>query len=225
MKTVNQIFDNTAHNYDQLLENNLAAYGKNISYYSEYKVRLSSKLVKNAADILEYGCGTGRNLPFLKKYFPDSKIYAYDISQKSISIAKEQNPDVNFFGRETIEKQKQAYDLIFMANVLHHVVPEERHIVFSQVYASLKKGGEALIFEHNPYNPLTVHAVNTCPFDEGVILLKPKEILARAERSGFTIIQKRYSLFFPAALQKFSPLEKYISFLPLGGQYVIHLKK
>lgn len=222
---MNQSFDETAENYDRLLEQNLAIYGKNISYYSEYKALLASKFIKNPKNILEFGCGTGRNLPLLQKYFPQAKLSGCDPSQKSIALAKEQNPAVDFFDMQEIDNYITAFDFVFVANVIHHVIPDDRDAVFAQIHSVVKKGGEALIFEHNPYNPLTVHAVNTCPFDEGVILLKPKEMLAGTKKSGFTIIKKRYSLFFPAMLRKFNPLEKYISFLPLGGQYVVHLKK
>ena len=36
----------------------------------------------------------------------------------------------------------------------------------------LRAGGACVIFEHNPLNPLTVQAVNTCPFDENAVLIK-----------------------------------------------------
>lgn len=220
-------FDEVAGNYDELLAQSLAFYGKDVSYYSEYKIRLVSKIIRKKPDtILEFGCGTGRNIKFIEKYFPEALITGCDISTESLKIAGQQNsPSVGFFLTDELLNKKTTYDVIIMAGVLHHVDIKDRDSVFYQAYNLLNSSGEMIIFEHNPYNPLTVKAVNTCSFDEGAILLKPGEILSRATRAGFKILKKRYTLFFPSALKILSSLEFLISSVPLGGQYFVQIVK
>ena len=96
MKKVN--FDNYANNYDQILQEQHKSFGE-ISYYSEHKVKILTRFFSSnkSMNILEYGCGIGRNLKYLKKYFPNSSLYATDISKESLSIAKKEYVDVNFF--------------------------------------------------------------------------------------------------------------------------------
>ena len=43
--------------------------------------------------------------------------------------------------------------------------------------------------------------------------------------SGFKMKEKKYTLFFPAFLKMFRFLEKYMGFLPLGGQYYVIAEK
>jgi len=220
------LFDSNAETYDTQLQDNLGSYGKDLSYYSEYKVILVKKYTHiTAQNILDFGCGIGRNIPFFQKYFPDSNISGCDISEKSLIAARENNPSAEFFNIKGISTQQIEYDIILTANVFHHIEPENRDEVFKHIFSMLRPGGEVFIFEHNPLNPLTVRAVNTCPFDEGVILLKPDEVLYRAAASGFKLLQKKYCLFFPSALRFLSPVEKLLYFIPLGGQYFVQLIK
>lgn len=219
-------FDNCANTYENLLQENIGRYGKDTSYYSEYKIKLIQKnSISNPDKILDFGCGIGLNIPFLQDCFADSEITGCDISEKSIVLARENNPAAEFFILKEILTHHKQFDLILLTNVLHHVEPQHRNDVFQQIYSLLQPGGEVFIFEHNPLNPLTVHAVNTCPFDEGVVLLKPDEILNKAEKAGFNILKKKYCLFFPSALRMLSPVENLLNFIPFGGQYFIQLHK
>jgi hypothetical protein len=77
------------------------------------------------------------------------------------------------------------------------------------------------IFEHNPLNPLTLRAVNTCPFDVNAHLIRAKELIARYRESGWTDPQSQYHLFFPHALSGLRVLEPYLSGIPFGGQYAV----
>jgi polyphosphate kinase 2 (PPK2 family) len=88
----------------------------------------------------------------------------------------------------------------------------------------LSEQGELVIFEHNPYNPVTVRAVNTCPFDKNAVLLKPNELRKYIVENGMKIEKTKFCLFFPAFLKRFRFIEKYISAIPLGGQYFILAK-
>jgi hypothetical protein len=89
----------------------------------------------------------------------------------------------------------------------------------------LKDKGIFFIFEHNPYNPVTRKIVKDCIWDADAILLKTKETVSLTEDKGFKLKDKKYTLFFPAYLSGFRFLEKYMGFLPLGGQYYIIAEK
>jgi hypothetical protein len=85
-------------------------------------------------------------------------------------------------------------------------------------------GGMACVFEHNPFNPLTVHAVDTCPFDEHACLIRAKVMRRRFADAGFAG-HTRYRIFFPHLLGFLRPLERFMTWLPLGAQYYIVASK
>lgn len=221
-------FDKHAESYETQLTEDLKFFGEESKYFAEYKVRIVKECLKNIpVNILEYGCGIGMNLQFLVHYFPHSKIYGCDISAKSIEVASKNNSSVNFFLLEDteIEKNKDKYDILFISNVFHHIEPPLRKKAISNINLMLKPDGKVFFFEHNPFNPVTRHIVNTCVWDTDAILLKPEESLGLFREGGFNIIRKHYTLYFPAFLKFLRPLEKGLFFLPLGGQYYIWAEK
>lgn len=222
-------FDYYATTYNDLMQKQHALLG-DISYYSEHKVKITKDIVNkyfknnNFLNILEYGCGIGRNLPYLSKYFPESKIFAYDISTESLKIAKIQNQNVQFIFQEDIEKYKNKFDLIFVAGVYHHLPINIRGTITSKIRTLLsKEQGGVIIFEHNKYNPLTRHMVSTCEFDNDAILLPKQELKMLCENNGFCHIRSGYTMFVPPIFKKFAFLEKLLHWFPLGGQYYIVL--
>ena len=221
-------FDKHAETYEKQLSEDLKFFGEESKYFAEYKIRIVKECLKSIpASILEYGCGIGMNLQFLVKYFPDTKIHGADISAKSIEVASENNSDVNFFLLEDaeVEKRNNTFDVVFVSNVFHHIEPHLREKAIKNIYKMLNPGGKVFFFEHNPYNPVTRHIVNTCVWDTDAILLKPDESLGLFNNGGFKIIRKHYTLYFPAFLKFLRPLEKGLFFLPLGGQYYIWAEK
>lgn len=214
-------FDQYASQYDAVLQENIGKLGKDISYYAEHKIiTLKRYLGCLPEKILEFGCGTGRNLPFLSSAFPQASVWGGDISNDSLNMAKENNPSVTFFNVNERPKNIK-FDLVFISCVFHHIPVDQRTYWMRYIRKLLVHNGLLFIFEHNPLNPLTRHAVNTCPFDKEAILLWPKEfnrLLAAA-----SICHKRtdYILFFPSAMRRLNVLEKYLSFIPLGGQYMV----
>jgi len=219
-------FDVVARTYEELFLENIGRYGKDTTYYAEHK---ASILFQNTdfepQEILEFGCGIGRNIPYLQSYFASANVSGYDISIESISAARKNNPGTPFHTADHINQFTNTYDLILIANVFHHIPTDKRLENLQLVKSLLNENGEVIIVEHNPYNPLTVHAVKTCAFDKGAILMKPKEIRALVQNTGLQVIKQRYTLFFPAALRFFRPLEKFLSLLPLGGQFFTQAQK
>lgn len=221
-------FDKHAESYEKQLTEDLKFFGEESKYFAEYKIRIVKECLKtNPLNILEYGCGIGMNLQFLAGYFPESKIYGSDISAKSIEVASKNNQTVSFFllKDEEIQKMKDSFDLIFVSNVFHHIEPHLRKKAIKNINLMLKPKGNVFFFEHNPYNPVTRHIVNTCVWDTDAILLKPKESLGLFEKEGFKIIRRHYTLYFPAFLKFLRPIEKALFFLPMGGQYYIWAEK
>ena len=76
-----------------------------------------------------------------------------------------------------------------------------------------------MVYEHNPWNPLTVQAVNTCPFDRNAVLVKAADMERRLRAAGFAKVRTRYRVFFPRALRWLRPLESRLGRVPLGAQY------
>ena len=226
MEKVN--FDKHAEEYEKVLSDDLTFFGEESSYFADYKIGIVEKLFKNMPKtILDFGCGIGRNLEFFKKYYPESEIFACDISAKSIEVAKRKNPDVNFFliNEENVNAHSGKFDLIFTSCVFHHIEPPLRNGSMKYISGMMKPDAHFVNFEHNPHNPVTQKIVKECIWDTDAILLKPKETIQLAKDSGLNILKKKYSLFFPASLKFLRGMEKFLGWIPLGGQYFIIAKK
>lgn len=215
-------FDDYASNYDQILEDQLGSFG-DVAYYSEYKVRLMAKHIPTASRVLEFGCGMGRNIPYFVDTYPNAEIVGYDISESSLDLAKKANPTIKF--TSSLTDSPNSFDCIFISNVYHHIHPDLRDGATAGLFEALKPGGKLIIFEHNPYNPVTRHMVNTCEFDEDAILLKKKETRKLFEKHGFQQSKGAYTLFFPSALKSLNFLEPLMGFIPMGAQYYIVFTK
>ena len=87
---------------------------------------------------------------------------------------------------------------------------------------ALNLGGNRLIVEHNPLNPVTQHIVNTCQINEDAILLCRSECKQLINLYDDAEVKKNgYTLFFPGMLKALRPFEKWMRWLPAGGQYFI----
>lgn len=221
-------FDKHAEEYEKVLSEDLSKFGEESGYFAEYKIKLTRKYLKTEPiSILDFGCGIGRNIKYFREYFPDSKIFGCDISEKSLEIARKNNPDTEFFkiSDDKVNEYNDKFDLVFTSCVFHHIQPSLRYDSMNKIKDMLKKGNCFVIYEHNPFNPITRKIVRDCMWDADAILLKPKEVLTLTKDSGLIVRQRKYTLFFPSFLKIFRFLEKYIGFLPAGGQYYVIAEK
>ena len=190
--------------------------------------RVVNSFGANSEHILDFGMGIGNSIPFLSEYFPSSNIHGVDISEKSLAIASEKYGslgDFQVFDGKTTSYSDETFDVVFSAGVFHHV-PFSGHLdLVCEVFRTLKNGGIFMIYEHNPFNPLTCHAVNTCPFDENAVLLKPNRVRHLFQEAVTEVVMQEYRTFFPAFLKLLRPLEKYLTGFPLGAQYFVVGKK
>lgn len=220
-------FDDYTNNYDELLRESTSFFSSNEKYFSKYKVEILKRSLsdpRRVKTILEFGCGIGRNIEYIQELFPDAKIVGTDISTESIKIAAENNPKVRFEVESDSLKLGQ-FDVIFIAGVFHHIHPNSRESVLRTINERLAPGGTLIIFEHNPFNPVTRNIVNNCPYDADAILIKPSELKNLLRTNGLVIKKTSYCLFIPPKLSFLSSIESYLGWLPLGGQYFITARK
>jgi len=213
-------FDEYTENYNQLLKEKTQFFSPSEEYFARYKVDIvRQQRTEPVRRVLEYGCGIGRNIPFLQQAFPGAEVIGTDISGASLDIARQENHDVAFFLEDGKAGDLGEFDLIFVAGVYHHIPPAERVNVSSTILRRLSPNGSLFVFEHNPFNPVTRRIVNTCPYDADAVLLSPRELKSILHEAGFKIGRSAYCLFIPPSLRSLAPLEGKLGWLPLGGQY------
>lgn len=225
-------FDSWAEDYSNILDKFTSKSGENSIFFVELKMKLLRDYFNNKANshlkILDFGCGTGRTAKFVKKYFPKSEFFGVDPSKKSIAVAKKNYPKKNYpnYSFDTLDTKrglnlKRKFDIIFSAVVFHHISPRQRKAALRQILNSLKDGGFFVLFEHNPYNPLVLKIVKDCPFDKGVVLIKPQQARYLFQEANLKIEKQAYYFFFPRFLSFLRWSERLLAGIPLGAQYML----
>lgn len=222
-------FDKFADEYTSLHKSNIKLSGESPDYFAEYKIVDIANLIEQSGlpddlRVLDFGCGVGSSVPFIKKHLPDAHLTCLDVSQKSLDIAKSLYGDAaefKVFDGNIIPSQENSFDLVFAACVFHHIPHDQHDELFKEMFRVIKPGGVVVIFEHNPLNPLTIHAVNTCPFDENAVLIRAGILKDRISRSGFTGSNVTYRIFFPAIVRFLRCFERFLTRFPAGAQYYV----
>ena len=106
---------------------------------------------KQKINIIDLGCGTGN---FTSKLLSlNGQIYGCDISKKSIKIANELYPKVNF-SIQNIEKlsfEDNYFDIVIFSGVLHHFDDLSPPLI--EAKRILKKDGTLFAYDPNLHNP------------------------------------------------------------------------
>jgi ubiquinone/menaquinone biosynthesis C-methylase UbiE len=162
----------------------------------------------------------------VQQYFPQWQVNGIDVSEKSIAVAacrKLPNASFSVYNGSKTSFADESFDIVFVAGVFHHIHYDLHNILMKEIYRVLKKGGRLYLFEHNPLNPVTKHLVRTCVFDKDAKLLNSNYSIKLLKENKFHVNKKQFIIFFPrkGLLSKLIFLEKYMQWLPLGGQYFI----
>jgi len=224
-------FDKFADEYLELHAANVEVFGEGPAYFAEYKVKdvaMDLENVRDVGSILDFGGGIGTSAPYLRHHFPEAAITCLDVSDNSLEIARERYGDmaefVSFDGA-SIPFDSDTFDVAFAACVFHHIKPASHAALFRELERVIGPGGHLFVFEHNPFNPLTRHAVDTCPFDENAVLISGRRMCGALLEAGFHDVRLRYRLFIPRLLSGLRFLESYLTWLPLGAQYYVSGRK
>lgn len=221
-------FDKFARQYRQTHEGVLLPSGESSEYFAEYKVRDLAMLLRGnrrsglKTRILDFGAGIGSSLPHIFKHIPTPEVVCLDVSTESLAIGRARFGDtaqfVAFSGDE-IPFSDDSFDAVMAACVFHHIPPAAHGRLLSEIRRVLRSDGVAMVYEHNPLNPLTRRVVDACPFDEDAILIGASTMRRALIEAGFRTPRVRFRVFFPRALSALRPMERLLTWLPIGAQY------
>jgi ubiquinone/menaquinone biosynthesis C-methylase UbiE len=225
-------FDRFAQEYQEQHAASIRLSGETPDFFAKYKVIDVAKTLDRAGGkprrILDFGGGVGNSLGHMRAAFPASEIVLLDPSSQSLEIAAKRFPGratLKHFDGVTVPYADCSFDLVFTACVFHHI-PENMHVgLLGEINRVLTPGGSFFLFEHNPWNPLTTHAVRNCRFDENAVLIKAPEMKRRMMAGGFGKTDIVYRIFFPRVLASLRPVERLLTRFPLGAQYFAHAVK
>jgi ubiquinone/menaquinone biosynthesis C-methylase UbiE len=226
-----QIFDSYGDRYSEAVNEALAFSGLSVDFFTkvkaDYLIDLTSRRFggTSSCSVLDIGCGVGNFHPILAPKF--GSLSGVDISSASIEIARKRNPAVAYevYDGMKLPYEDSSFDAAFTVCVMHHVPPAQWPLFVSEMKRIVKPGGLAMVFEHNPRNPLTMRIVNRCPFDEDAVLLKPETTMQLFEDAGFSELRTRSILTIPAAGAALRFVDQFFGRLPLGAQYFLAATK
>jgi ubiquinone/menaquinone biosynthesis C-methylase UbiE len=224
-------FDKFADEYNALHAQNIAISGETPEFFASYKIKdLATEYMARQCNagrvpaVLDFGAGIGTSVPFVRKYLPQSKLTCVDVSTRSLEIGQRrfgsQATFVSFAGN-TLPFPEATFDVAYAACVFHHIDHAEHVRLLGELHRVLVRGGMLAVFEHNPYNPLTVKTVNECIFDETARLIPARAMRRRVIEARFHSTRIRYRIFFPRVLRGLRPLERRMAWIPLGAQYYV----
>jgi SAM-dependent methyltransferase len=221
-------FDQYTDSYRDAVEESIAFAGGDAARYVGAKARILVELARRSLgdpsrlEALDVGCGVGETDVFLKGAFEE--LQGVDLSAPMAERAAERNPWAAYssYGQgDPLPYADESFDVSFAICVFHHVPAGERPALASEMARVTRPGGLVVVFEHNPWNPLTRKAVRDCPFDEDVELLSrpvARRLLAGAQLEP---AESAFIIFFPQEGRRLERIERRLGRVPLGAQYYV----
>ena len=220
-------FDSHAREYDEQLGEGLKATGEGKEFFARGRARFLADILRAQGArpecILDFGCGTGGSLEPLESELAPRSIIGFDPSEESLKIASALRPGVadRSFVSDPATLEPSSFDLAFTNGVFHHIPPQERPGALGAIRESLRDGGLFAFWENNRWNPIVHYLMSKVPFDYDARLLFPFQARALLRGAGFEILGTWSCFIFPASLAFLRPMERWLTRLPLGGQYLV----
>jgi SAM-dependent methyltransferase len=230
-------FDAHAEGYDSGMDQPLKALaGNNADDFVAVKVRWLLRRwpelrTRTGLSILDYGCGVATLLKLLRAHGVAARLTGTDVSTGMLREARRRWPDGSpplFQVQNGIATNLPTaeFDLIVISAVLHHIPVGQRAGVYAELHRLLRPGGKLVVFEHNPWNPVTSFVVGHTPIDRDAVLLPPPEVAASLRDTAWRDIRTSHFMFLPPRLGFFATaIERLLFWLPLGGQYAVTASK
>ena len=173
-------FESDASRYEEAVKHSIAFAGAEHELFLAAKARLLLDMAAclgpvSELKVLDVGCGNGKLDLSLQPHV--GEVHGTDVADQMIAEARLLNPSGHYqpYDGRVLPYVDKTFDLVFAVCVFHHVEPDARPALISEMARVVRVGGMAAIAEHNPLNPLTRMAVSRCEFDEDAQLLRARE--------------------------------------------------
>lgn len=218
-------FDAYAGSYDDAVNRSLAFLGAKVDYFTKVKAGyLIDLLGEHFGDVgkvalLDVGCGVGNVHPLLAGRV--AALSGCDVSAGCLGEAESRNPGVAYrhYDGGRLPFDDASFDAAVTTCVMHHVPPAQWPAFAAELKRVVRRGGLAVVFEHNPFNLLTRRVVNNCEFDEDAVLLRARKARGLLQGAGFGDVSSRAILSMPSFGRWTRKLDRALGLLPFGAQY------
>jgi SAM-dependent methyltransferase len=220
-------YDRYRDRYRDELDRALSFSGASHEFFARAKaeelVRLARHHLGDPArlDALDVGCGIGlTDRPLAGRF---RFLTGTDVSPGVLETAAAENPGVRYelAKPDRLPFDDDAFDLVFAVCVLQVVPRAERPQFVLELTRVARPDGLVVVFEHNPYNPLTRLVVRRCEFGEDARMLALSEASLLLNENGLEPIDRGFLLLFPSRHRRVLALERALRRLPLGAQYYV----
>lgn len=221
-------FDAYAARYDEALAAGLSVTGEDKHYYARGRMtwlagRLRAIGAPAPETVIDFGCGLGNATPLFLDLLGARRVVGVDVSDGLLDRAREAfagEPRASF-STIAAHAAPASADLAFVNGVFHHIPVADRADALRYVRRTLRPGGVFAFWENNPWNPGTRYIMSRVSFDENAITITPPEARGLLRDAGFEVVETDFLFIFPRALRWLRPLERLVTRLPLGGQYLV----
>ena len=236
------VFDRVARDYEKIHNRSLPPGVRSADFIRQRVANvirwLSDGYVGKEFLYLDFGCGNGRMLKSLlasdavKPLVEQGRLrlFGFDTSVESIHEAKSLMgddrvclvSDLNHLPRDV------RFDFVISCHVFHHIPPAERAETVERLASRMKLSSRLVIWEHNPFNPMTRMLVKMCPFDGDARLLTLSTTKTLFGKNSFRYREHAYVNVFPPRwlrLDAVSATEVKLSRLPIGAQYWVMFER
>lgn len=218
-------FDAYAGSYADAVNRSIGFLGVKVDYFTRVKADyLLDLLAAHFGDptkvrLLDIGCGVGNCHPLLTGRV--AALAGTDVSADCVAQAAERNAGVDYrpYDGQRLPWDNASFDAVVTTCVMHHVPPEQWPAFAAEMKRVVRPGGLAVVFEHNPLNPLTRRAVSNCEFDDDAVLLGQRRTCALLAGAGFRDVRSRSILTVPSFGAMTRKLDLLLGRLSLGAQY------
>jgi SAM-dependent methyltransferase len=220
-------FDRYAGDYSSRVGGAVSFVGREHGFFLDAKVAALEETIGRhfgpayQPSVLDLGCGVGEISRRLDR--SGRRMLGVDVALGALRRAKLALRSRHFvrFDGYRLPFRDDGFDLVLAVCVVHHVPPRAWPGFFAEMARVVRPGGLAVVFEHNPLNPLTRLAVSRCEFDAAAVLLGARRVRKLLAGAGLTISEQGNLLFFPWTGGPWKWLEAKLKAVPLGAQYFV----
>lgn len=217
-------FNESKYTYREIIDDSISFIGKDVEFFTKLKANFIRSIIKKnhpnlqRPRLLDIGCGHG----FIHNYLSSNvDIVGVETASEVLDLARKENPNVRYlsYDGKYLPFEDGTFDVVITICVMHHVPQEQWEAFLLDMKRILKPEGIAVVFEHNPYNPVTKYVVSNNILDEDAVLLSSHRLKKLMLKAGFNKVSRKFIFFTPFAQRVFRWLDNILWWCPLGAQY------